>query len=58
MTRPIKCACGRYIKPRGFAEHKKSCPAYQQGLREFVEQMPAPKPTSGVNGLDGGQQHD
>jgi hypothetical protein len=44
MTRPTKCACGRYIKPRGFAAHKRNCPEYQAGLREFVDRLPCPKP--------------
>lgn len=47
MPRPVKCACGRYIKPLGWANHRKNCEAYQAGLREFAEKAGlAPKPTA------------
>lgn len=55
MSRPTKCACGRYIKPLGWANHRKNCEAYQAGLREFAEKAglahaptPAPAPAPGV----------
>jgi hypothetical protein len=37
MTRPVKCACGRYIKPLGWASHRKNCAQYQAGFREFFD---------------------
>jgi hypothetical protein len=37
VTRPHLCACGRYIKPQGWASHKRNCPDYQTGLQSFLE---------------------